>query len=106
MNKLLIITLLLLFSCQKHVNPMLIHTPIPPEIRNPKIDKMDRGFYPCGSKVEIDGKEENAFRCMSFKDYKTHALNDYRLEQAHQSLVEIIDSMNLYYESFNKKKGN
>jgi hypothetical protein len=36
---------------------------------------------------------------MSFEDYKAHAGNDYRLEQAHKSLIEIIDSMNLYYEA-------
>lgn len=40
---------------------------------------------------------------MSFSDYKIHAANDYRLEQAHKSLIEIIDTMNLYYETHNSK---
>jgi hypothetical protein len=54
---------------------------------------MIRGFYECGSKIH---------KCMSFEDYKRHSGNDYRLEQAHKALIEIIDSMNMYYDSYQR----
>lgn len=80
-------------SCACH-NSGLIYTPIDHEIRSPRIDKMEKGLYPCGS---------NIHRCMTFEDYKTHALNDKRLEEAHHSLLNIIDHMNrMYLEQYEK----
>lgn len=87
---------ILLMNCG-HPQPTLMYIPVDAEILTPPMTKMDNGFKPCGPKVLIDKKEENAMRCMTFKDYQTHKKNDGLLELAQQSLACTINYLNFRY---------